>query len=677
MKKIVAQVLNRKFSVLFLFIISSILIGYAYKALPIRQGDGYEYALILQSFFNHLSPDIRQVDINSLLKIIQTQPSSYDATVLQKVLKAFNQHKNEIYLGILRSNHGEYFGYHFWLYSFISLPAKWLLAILRLNELKAFQLTNTLWMILTLKYVLLFSKQSPFFRWSIALLYVLGCSFFYLKWPHPEVFLAACILIASCAFLDCRFHLAVGAATLATLQNPSVIFLVASVLLFFIAKDFRLSAFKNLVQWLKPYLWMVLIAATSFIPYFFYYYHYKKLNLITVRGFVNPSLISSDRFFSTLFDWNQGLIVGFPGILIGVAIVLFYRLIQIFLHRNQPVLRSVDALLPAFFLMLLPTLSQTNWNHGQEIFSRYAFWTTMVLIVWFVANLETFRGFIQFSVLAVALGLQLLPNEIFFRHAEDGHYLKMKPQATWFLTHLPGWYNPDPEIFAERTRGYERFGETIAPNPIDAPFIFLDRTGKIRKILLYQAQALQTESRLCGINGKLASNDGDNPVATLLAKARFNPQGWGYLNGSFQCALPLSLRFSDGGNARNFTIQGWSKPDAEGSWIKSRESSLVLPIVPPNLRQVRLRLKLRVDAKLVKDTPQLAVVVNGQQVSQWQLENPGQVSEYEAVIPSQGLSARSPLALNFHLLPSSQSIPISDAPGQVKVMEFEITTSRL
>ncbi|NJR67141.1 MAG: hypothetical protein HC772_20420 [Leptolyngbyaceae cyanobacterium CRU_2_3] len=357
----------------------------------------------------------------------------------------------------------------------------------------------------------------------------------------------------------------------------------------------------------------------------------------------------------------------------GVTIVLIYRLFQSVLRRNQPFWHLADALLPAFFLMLIPTLSQTNWNHGQEIFSRYAFWTTMVLIVWLVANLETFAGLTRFSVVAIAIGLQLLPNQIFFRHAREGHYLKMKPQATWLLTHLPGWYQPDPEIFAERTRGYERFGETIAPNPIEAPFIFVDKAGKIRKLLIHRSQAAQTDPRLCGSNGKLTHMVGAMSVSSLLAKVTFNAQGWGYLNGSFQCALPLSLRFSQDGNARNYAVQGWSKPDAEGSLMKTRGSSLLLPITSQNLKDARLRIQLRVDAASAKELPKMEVIANDRSVSQWQLATPGQISEYEAMIPKKLLSSRSPLTIEFRWITPSQSEQSAELPVQVKIMQLEIT----
>jgi hypothetical protein len=110
---IALKITANKFAVIFISILSIILIFYSLRTNPIKQGDGYEYALILQSFFNHFSPDIRETDITSLLKIVDSQPSSYNAKVLQEVLQAFKNGDNEIYLGILKSNRGEYFGYHY------------------------------------------------------------------------------------------------------------------------------------------------------------------------------------------------------------------------------------------------------------------------------------------------------------------------------------------------------------------------------------------------------------------------------------------------------------------------------------------------------------------------------------------------------------------------------------
>lgn len=666
---IARRLYTQKFSVIFIVILAIILIFYSLKTIPIKQGDGYEYALILQSFFNHFSPDIRETDISSLLKIVESQPSSYDVKVLQGMLEALKNGANEIYLGILKSNNGEYFGYHFWLYSLINLPAKVFLAAFRLNELKAFQLTNSLLISLTLVYVLLFSKQSAFVRWAIALLYLAGCSFFYLRWPHPEVFIAALILISGCAFIDQRLHFSAIAATLATLQNPSVIFLLASVFIFFIVKNYRSDSSRHPIMFIKKHIWIALIVAFSFFPYAFYYYHYRTPNLITQRGFVDPSLISLERFISTLFDLNQGLIVGFPGIMIGVFIVLGYRLIQALLKKKQPAFNQADILLVVFLLMLQPTLSQTNWNHGQEIFSRYTFWTAMALIVWLGANLTELQGVLRYSLLPLMLILQLFPNELFFRRAGDGHYLKMKSQAAWVLSNFPNLYNPEPEIFAERVREYEKFGETIAPNKLDSPFIYLDSTGNIRKILIHRDFVTKTQERVCGNNGKIISYGSEDSLEKLLADISFNRQGWGYLNGNFRCAIPLSINFSEDGNSSNFTRQGWAKPQADGSFIKSQEAKFVVPIDHQQLNDVKLIAKIDNLTENQNSPTNLEVIVNGIAISQWTLNVANPIPEYQTIIPNKVLRSKSLISVGFRLVDVSKKF---DQSIKVKIITVRL-----
>ncbi|WP_414752407.1 hypothetical protein [Anabaena sp. CCY 9910] len=665
----VSAIASKKFAVIFISIFTIVLILYCLKTNPIRQGDGYEYALILQGFFNHFSPDIREGDITSLIKIVETQPSSYDVKVLQGTLEALRNGENEIYLGILKSTRGEYFGYHFWLYPLINLPAKAFLAVLGLNELKAFQLTNAIFISFTLVYVLLFSRQSPLVRWVIALLYLAGCVFFYLRWPHPEVFIAASILISGCAFLEQRIYIAAIAATLATLQNPSVVFLLASILIFFVLKNFKSNIVNNPLQFIKKHIWLALIAASSLFPYGFFYYHYQIPNLIAKRGFVNPSLISWERFTSTLFDLNQGLIVGFPGLMIGVLILLVYRVLLVVIKKKQPAFNQSDVLLVAFFLMLQPTLSQTNWNHGQEIFSRYAFWAAMALIVWVAANIDDVKGLLKYSLLPLMLILQLFPNELFFKRPWDGHYLKMKSQANWVLSNFPNWYNPEPEIFAERVREYERFGEAITPNQIDSPFIYVNKAGDIIKILVYRDFVNQTQERLCGTKGKLISRNPQDSLEKLLANISFNRQGWGYLNGNFRCAVPLSINFAESGNLRNFTRKGWGKAEVDGSLIKSPESEFILPIDTQKLEDLKLMAKidnLSVEANLKTN---LELIVNNRSITQWTLNNSNQTSEYEAVIPRKIVGSNSPVSVSFRVVGASKKL---DKSVKIKVVSVRV-----
>ena len=72
------------------------------------------------------------------------------------------------------SRSGKYFGLHFWFYSAVCVPIKWMLQLLQGNELKAFQLTNAVLLVLGLVYLFFASSLSMESRFAIAL-YILWC----------------------------------------------------------------------------------------------------------------------------------------------------------------------------------------------------------------------------------------------------------------------------------------------------------------------------------------------------------------------------------------------------------------------------------------------------------------------------------------------------------------------
>jgi hypothetical protein len=54
---------------------SVVVILAAFLAPPLSTGDGHEYALTLQAFFDHWSPDLRPEDSNKLLDLIKKYPN--------------------------------------------------------------------------------------------------------------------------------------------------------------------------------------------------------------------------------------------------------------------------------------------------------------------------------------------------------------------------------------------------------------------------------------------------------------------------------------------------------------------------------------------------------------------------------------------------------------------------
>jgi hypothetical protein len=68
-------------------------------------------------------------------------------------------------------------------------------------------------------------------------------------------------------------------------------------------------------------------------------------------------------------------------------------------------------------------------------------------------------------------------------------FLEHSPAARFVLDRWPAVYNPKPEVFVERTRGYE--------GPLEGPVVYRDARGRCRKAWLQwrHARALVAE---CG-----------------------------------------------------------------------------------------------------------------------------------------------------------------------------------
>jgi len=78
---------------------------------PVRRGDGNEYFLMLESLSNHLSPDLRQQDINN----------SYIGGI-----NAFGE-KADPYWGYFQGRDNKWYSKHFWAYSLSCVPVRTIL----------------------------------------------------------------------------------------------------------------------------------------------------------------------------------------------------------------------------------------------------------------------------------------------------------------------------------------------------------------------------------------------------------------------------------------------------------------------------------------------------------------------------------------------------------------------
>ena len=160
---------------------------------PQIEGDASEYLMMQQSFLNHGSPEYRDGDLHSyeeLIRIVDSeQLTNWFRFQFHKVVQ------NEPFGGgYALGNGGDYYCYHFFLYSLLSVPFRVLVDLMGLNPLLSFTLLNACLLSFAV-FVVLQSKGLIRFEKLFLVIQILGsCFVFYFTWIHPEVFTASFVL---------------------------------------------------------------------------------------------------------------------------------------------------------------------------------------------------------------------------------------------------------------------------------------------------------------------------------------------------------------------------------------------------------------------------------------------------------------------------------------------------
>ncbi len=504
---------------------------------PKRFGDGHEYFLQLWALSSHLSPEIRPSDVENLSKYIQERkllafPDSFLPALKEEIESGSERAgrssgRSGDYL-LYRNVSGSYYSLHFWFYSAMSVPAKWVLHMFGKNELKAFQVTNAILLVVGFAYLFFLCSLATELRIAVAvLLYGIGAPY-YLRWPHPEIFSIVACVIASTAFLERRLTVATLACALGALQNPSMALMIPVVFASDLDQWFKLPISGKRILLSKLFM----VGSLSFLPFAFYLVKFGTPSLIAKR-YLDLSYVDLDRLYSLVFDLNQGMVVGAGWIIALSGMILISRFSSIFRIAGPNIkaqcLRREDWLLGGMLLMAIGVLPQTNWNSDQAVYSRYAIWLIMPLMLWVVCQIPAIKlG--RFS-LVIVIAAQLFTMYLygsFSRSDEESNYLSHKRIAVAALRYVPWAYNPEPEIFVERTLqrevGIEQWRESV---------IFIPYKGSpITKILVHKTRLDTLSSEICGNNHELMTEGGGRLQPKMYKSTRLD---FIYLSGSFLC----------------------------------------------------------------------------------------------------------------------------------------------
>jgi len=480
-------------------------------------GDGPEYALMTEAFYNHFSPDIRVSDVESFKNSsIKFRPwdkvgKYYEFNVYHEFLLRPVHNFKDFDKGIYTAKNGKHYFYHFYAYSLLCLPIRAIAEINNFPPLRSFQVTNAILIIITCTILLFYTNYKPWLSIIVCISFLFSSVYWYLGWPSPEVYTICLTTIAFWLYFQGKRFVPLFLLSLATLQNQPIailsIFISISIL---IERGITLRTLKNL------FLCNMLVL----VPPSFYFYHFDTMNLIKDSGILSWDVVTWQRIRGFYTDLNQGIILSIPVILILYPILWLKNI-----YRSIHLKRLDYHLILPFFILAMVTVFCTmiNWNHGMAVINRYATWTGSILMIHFFYLVKDIKFRNQILLLLPSTIIQtssVLYNNKHYNHLDWDQNLN-KPWAKWMYETFPSFYNPDPNIFFVRTsRNYNFI-------PEESPVVYIDKSGYICKILVHKDHVENLEKWGISIEQQHKMSESLNFI-----------NGWAYINkGEFTTSL--------------------------------------------------------------------------------------------------------------------------------------------
>ncbi len=429
---------------------------YESRKKPRLNGDGWEYWYQAESFHQHASPELRDLD----LETVDDDATGFEIATPYKNPQAF---------AYARAPDGRLYGVHFWSYGLSAALFEEYQVLMGRTRLANLIIANVFWYFLALTFTLFLTKAPLRERLAMVSFAAIGPIFWYIEWTGGEVFSWSLTLISVVAYRDRRYAVSGFCAGLASMQNPTIIFL-GSIAVLQAARErkFRASVLAAIGT------------AMGLIPYGFFLYHFGKPNLIAAE-FATIDNISWLRTWSLIGDFNQGLLPYLPAV---VLALLFGSIRMLVLGNIRGLL-----LASAGIAMAIGTQVSANWNSGCEGLQRYLVW--MLPVVAGVA-IEGIGGTTRMWFFAVLAGISNLAIFQTFNETEGTrNYLSHTMPAEWILIHLPRAYLAEPEVFIERQRHADNWPLT----PSDYPIAFVRPDGSVSKMILDPASVEKVAER--------------------------------------------------------------------------------------------------------------------------------------------------------------------------------------
>jgi len=406
------------------------------------------------------------------------------------------------YAGFLYTKQGTIVGYHAPLYTACVMPIKYLLEKTGDSGLKAFTLFNLGMLLMLWAYILFAFRGNKTLKLFLCLFLFFSPVLLYLRWPHPEVFTITLCAGALLAFYDKRLKLSLILIALASVQNPPLIILILLPLHAYLPelKSIRLSRFMIFIP--------VLLIFIS--PYLYFYLLFGHPNMIAYLNGAGTEYINAARIFDFFLDVNQGMVVGWLWAMGAFLYVLIFKM-----SRLKPVHVIIYIIILSGITLMVSMTS--NWNMGQAGMSRYSAWAGVILLIPALIYWPMHTTGKIIACIGLLLHVYILEG-LGMSHVESYSYLQHNITARWLLDKNPSLYNPEMEIFAERSLGKElNIQETLSE---EGPVFYIRSDGKTTKAIVNK-QVAESFEYPCSDSVKLRKR---------LESLSYNASGFAYVD---------------------------------------------------------------------------------------------------------------------------------------------------
>jgi hypothetical protein len=411
-------------------------------------GDSVEYYLITEAIVNHGTPNVTLEDCETFKTAYSkrdnwdnlTRKEYFDATAqfIQKPSLKFFDVSPE---GLFVAKNGKCYGYHFVTMSYMHAPMRAVYKLLGLNPINSPITANALFIALTVLFVLLVGKYNFFVQCMNACMFLFSASYFYHKWPNPEVLIMCLVACGLWAYFHNKKYIGIFLVSLATTQAQTLIFIP-----FLLCVNVLYENKFSIITLVKTSFSAVIV----FVAPLFFYVNFGMLSIIAEQGYLSWIPVNFTRVFGFFFDVNQGLILSIPLTLIVYLVLWIINIKQII---SKQVKFSLMLMLPIFtMLTVLSSCTMILWLNG-NIIHRYATYVSIIILiqcVYMLGNLHIKQIF-KTGLLCMLVLTQFLTTRYhvgLVNFVSD--YNVNKPLASWLLHNYPHLYNPDPQIITSK-----------------------------------------------------------------------------------------------------------------------------------------------------------------------------------------------------------------------------------